>query len=174
MLRILAIFLISGFWHGANWTFVAWGLFHGVFLVIERIGFGAWLERRPRIVAQGYTLLVVMIGWVTFRSDSFSYTLAFLTGMLGFAPGEGLEYPITAYLANDVLIALAVGVVFSLPVAPWLREHWQRLATNTPGISPALETAAATVRVAGIAAILVACGMLLSAGTHNPFIYFRF
>ena len=69
--NLLTVFFLCGLWHGATWTFVVWGLFHGFFLIIERAGLKNWLERH-RAVRHVYTLLAVMVGWVFFRSDTFA------------------------------------------------------------------------------------------------------
>ena len=69
-LNLLTVFFLCGMWHGATWTFVAWGLFHGAFLIIERVGLARWLRASSRVLRHGYALLVVMIGWVFFNAHT--------------------------------------------------------------------------------------------------------
>lgn len=75
------VFLLTGIWHGASWGFIFWGIFHGIFLIIERIKLRKYLERLPHIIAHIYTLIVVIIGWVFFRSDTFSDAIAYIRSM---------------------------------------------------------------------------------------------
>ena len=80
--NLLIVFLLCGLWHnGAAWTFVIWGLYHGVLLIVERLGLGRWLERGPVLLQHGYTLLAVGVGWVLFRSDSIHQALSILGKM---------------------------------------------------------------------------------------------
>src|SRR4029077_2862253 len=71
--NLLAVFFLCGLWHGASFSFIVWGLYHGVFLVLERAFLGKLLERLPGLVRHAYTLLVVMVGWVFFRADTLTH-----------------------------------------------------------------------------------------------------
>jgi alginate O-acetyltransferase complex protein AlgI len=71
-INLMTVFFLCGLWHGASWNFVVWGVFHGAFLIIERLGFSNVLEKSPRILRHAYAVLVVMIGWVFFRADTYS------------------------------------------------------------------------------------------------------
>ena len=79
--NLLAVFFLCGLWHGASWTFVVWGLYHGCFLVIERTRIGSWIERMPKAVRHAYTLLVVVVGWAIFRADTLSHAQTLLGTM---------------------------------------------------------------------------------------------
>ncbi|PRW95611.1 MBOAT family protein, partial [Pseudomonas fragi] len=81
---LLIVFFVTGLWHGAAWTFVFWGMFHGVFVVLERVFLKGVLEAAPDLVARLYTLLVVMVGWIYFRADSFDQAWVILKAMAGF------------------------------------------------------------------------------------------
>jgi len=78
--NLAAVFLLCGLWHGAAWNFVAWGAWHGLFLVLERAGLLAW---RSRVLRHVYLLLVVIFGWVLFRADGLGHAAAYMTAMLG-------------------------------------------------------------------------------------------
>src|SRR5690554_2397263 len=69
------VFILTGFWHGATWSFVFWGVFHGFFMVMERLFLGDLLKKVPALLNRIYTLLVVLIAWVFFRIESFSEAL---------------------------------------------------------------------------------------------------
>src|SRR4029450_9771467 len=81
--NMMIVFLLCGLWHGANWTFIVWGAYHGVFLVIERLGLGPVIERAWWPLRHAYTLAVVMIGWVFFRADTLTHAGGFLRSMFG-------------------------------------------------------------------------------------------
>lgn len=166
-LNLVIVFFLCGLWHGASWNFVIWGLLHGVFLVLERGPFGQLMERLPRPVGHGYTLLVVMVGWVFFRIESFPDALTHLAAMFGFAQGSGETFHAGYYLTADVWTILIVGAVCMLPVLPWLQE---RIAQASPRLVLALEGG-------GTVALFAVFGVTLTsvaAGTYDPFIYFRF
>jgi alginate O-acetyltransferase complex protein AlgI len=175
-------------WHGANFTFLVWGIYHGAFLVIERAGLGAWLDRRPAVLRHVYTLLVVMVGWVFFRSTTMTYAWAYLGAMFGFVDGSQLIHmphppiddawiaasaihPIGLYANSLSWTMIAAGVVGSMPWLPRLRARTARLLEEgRTGAWLALEAAG----LLGLALVFVRVAMDLAAGAYNPFIYFRF
>ncbi|MBK9616900.1 MAG: MBOAT family protein [Uliginosibacterium sp.] len=79
--NLFVVFILCGLWHGAAWTFLIWGVYHGVFLVLERMGLSALLEKLPRLLRHAYTLIVVIVGWVFFRSESLPQSLTLLGKM---------------------------------------------------------------------------------------------
>jgi alginate O-acetyltransferase complex protein AlgI len=166
--NLVVTFFLCGLWHGAAWPFVAWGLYHGLFLVIERLGAGDWLERWPAPARHGYALLVVIVGWVLFRSARLGDAGRFLTAMAGLGTGSGIEYHAGLYLNPELILILSVGIIGSTPILPALARWRERLERAGPGL--AVEAA----RLAGLGAILWGSAMLMAAGTYNPFIYFRF
>jgi alginate O-acetyltransferase complex protein AlgI len=167
--NLVVVFLLCGLWHGASWSFVVWGLFHGAFLVIERIGLRVWLERRGVLLRHVYTLMVVMVGWVFFRAETLGSAVSFLAAMAGLGTGSGLEYHAGLYLDATVVTALAAALVGSMPWMPAL-SAWFEARTR-----PAwLEAGVALGSYAGLIVVLLGCSALMAAGTHNPFIYFRF
>lgn len=175
--NLILVFFLCGLWHGASWTFVIWGLWHGCFLVLERTAFDNWLEKAWMPVRSMYTLGVVAVGWVFFRADTLTYALQYLGAMVGLAEGNSMAYPLQAYMSNDLLVALALGVLFSMPVASILKNlaprysawigNWGRAASWA---NSSIEAATSSMYLA----VFAFCSMLLVSGTHNPFIYFRF
>jgi alginate O-acetyltransferase complex protein AlgI len=173
--NLVTVFLLCGLWHGASWTFAIWGLFHGLFLVIERAGVGRGLESLRTPARHAYTLLVVAVGWVLFRADSLSQALAMLGAMAGFGRVSGVTYHLGLYLDAQLVLALIAGIVGSVPFVPLLlRVRDQALASTTGLVRSALRAGLALTEVATLSLLLLASAMLLAAGTHNPFIYFRF
>lgn len=166
--NLLTVFFLCGLWHGAHWTMVGWGLFHGFFLGLERTGFGRVLARH-RAIGHVFTLAVVTVGWVLFRSETFGQALAFLGAMVGLGEGGGVYPGPGLFLSPDVIGALCMGVVFSMPVIPalgrWVKETLQgrSLAAPVQGL-----------RVAILVGLLLLSLTFLAPGTYNPFLYFRF
>jgi len=167
-LNLWIVFFLCGLWHGAAWTFVAWGLYHGSFLVLERLGAGQWLEGLWAPARHVYTMLAVMGGWVFFRAESLGQAGAYLAAMAGFASGSGLEQHAGLHLNAVVVLALVAGTIGSAPFLPRLGQ-WRE------SIGPVnLRLLVEAGRLAGLVLLLVASAMLMAAGTYNPFIYFRF
>jgi alginate O-acetyltransferase complex protein AlgI len=160
--NLVTVFFLCGLWHGASWTFVIWGLFHGTFLVIERVLGMNGRGRRPSPAGHVYTLAVVVVGWVFFRADTLAGALAFLKAMAGRGGVEPTPLTVQWYLTPELLLALGAGAIGS---TPWIgrlaraREGWWAI------------DAAAT---AALSLLLVASVMQMAARTYNPFIYFRF
>ena len=170
-LNQMIVFASTGLWHGANLTFLVWGLFHGLFLTMESIGVipaGRAAGRKvPRFLVRLYTLLVVLVGFTVFRADSLSQALSYLSAM--FAGGWGTPVQLaemTAYLTPWFLCIFLFAAVTCFPVFPAV----QRTLTGSRAGS-LLYTGAAY----GVSFLLLAlCMLSLAADTYNPFIYFRF
>lgn len=162
--NLLTVFFLCGLWHGASWTFVAWGLLHGAFLVLERLGLSRVLSRLPVPVQHAYVLLVVMLGWVFFRADTFTGGFAMLAAMAGFGGSEGTIYTASWYLTPEVMAAIVAGAIGSTPIVPLL-------GVTRPAAGGWVRPAMAHT---ALLAVFVVSVMLIAARTYNPFIYFRF
>ena len=174
-LNLLAVFLLCGLWHGASWTFVVWGLYHGAFLVLERTRFGALVESLSRPLRHLYTLVVVMVGWVLFRADTLPRALTMLGMMFGVRQATGLEQFLGMHLTHQVAWAIGFGVLFSMPLRPWLGRVRGRVAAVLPGaLRPAGQWAGLVFEPVLLMALLVVSAVWLAGNTYNPFIYFRF
>ncbi len=164
-LNLTTVFFLCGLWHGAAWTFVVWGLLHGVFLVIERLGLGAVLDRLPSVVARAYTLMVVMVGWVFFRADSFGAARGMLQAMVGLGGGEPTPFSAVWYLTPELLIAGAAGIIAATPIASYVSAF--HLRPSAAHLRPAAVTICLVL-------LLAASLTQVALGAFTPFIYFRF
>ena len=169
-LNLVTVFFLCGLWHGASWTFVVWGLYHGAFLVLERLGVSTLLARVPRPARHLYTLLVVMVGWVFFRADSITAAGGMLRAMAGASPALPTPYGVAWYLTPEVVLAMVAGVAGSLPLWPAIAARLAR----TSGESSRLAPLPSALTCAALVVIFAGCAMLIAARTYNPFIYFRF
>lgn len=164
--NLLIVFFVTGLWHGASLNFIVWGLFHGVFLLIERAGLGKRLDRAPAFVGHVYTLLVVLVGWVFFRATDLSSAMAYLGKMAGMgAESASVAYPPSFFLSTEVIISLGLAFVLATPIYHWFQRFWQKLPAPGPR-----EMAYSAV----LFGLFVMAVMYLAADTYNPFIYFRF
>jgi alginate O-acetyltransferase complex protein AlgI len=174
-LNLVIVFTLCGLWHGASWVFVVWGLYHGFFLVIERMWLGKFLAGRHPLFGHVYALIVIMCGWVIFACDTLPHTVGYLSAMFGFTKNVSSVQDIDWFLTREIRIALIAGIIFSMPTLPGFVLLCDKLLVWLKGVS---RTAATIIfgafRVIGLCALFVICVMYLSAGTHNPFIYFRF
>lgn len=166
-LNLWVVFLVSGFWHGANWTFIIWGAYHGAFLVLDRTLPGQWLARLGRPVNILLTFIMINLGWVLFRSPDLGHALSFMQGMLsmpepgGFAIADGL-------IESRAIAVLAMAFVLSFFPEGIMEKIMSALRDRiNGGIRLALEfSGALTIAVLAIAYII----------NHDfkPYIYFRF
>lgn len=172
--NLIIVFFLTGFWHGASWSFVVWGLFHGLFMVIERLGFEKVLDRLWSPFATLYTLLVVMFAWVLFRADTLSHAIDYWKAMFNFNITEADMGLFANYMNIDFYIALTIALLGSFGFFAYLKQK----------IEPILELQYVGARlfsysyhVASVVfyvSVIVICSMYLIAGTYNPFIYYRF
>lgn len=134
--NILLVFLLTGLWHGVTVNFVLWGLLHGLAIALEMGGFGRWLRRTWAPLQHVYAMLVILVGWAFFRSPTPAYAGQLLARLAGFgAAVTPLPYTVTRPLPvieNSVWLALALGLVFSLPVLPALKRFWEKTGPGRP------------------------------------------
>jgi alginate O-acetyltransferase complex protein AlgI len=164
--NLCLVFVACGLWHGANWTFVIWGVHHGAFLIAERAGLGGALARHGWM-ARLYLLLAVMTGWVWFRARDLDHALAFFGSLAGLNGVPGLSTA-TALVVHPVTVgALLIGAVLAtvrIEVQRILRMALARAA----GVTFAVGDTAAIALVFALSILGVA------AGAYSPFLYFRF
>ena len=171
-LNLWIVFLLSGLWHGANWTFVIWGAFHGTFLVLERLyqrGGSAMLP--PLFLRRALTLLVILVSWVFFRADHVGQALSYLQAMIGF--GTGVRDPLLVEVLNNraavvLLVALALSLTPRGTHGIWAYFRTDR--RESLELSTAAVTGISLLALLGFAASVLA----LTNSTFHPFIYFRF
>ncbi|MAX79168.1 MAG: membrane-bound O-acyltransferase family protein [Crocinitomicaceae bacterium] len=155
--NLLTVFFLTGLWHGASWNFVFWGLFHGFFLLIERIGFGKILKKMP-ILGHIYTILVVMIGWMLFRLEHFSDFIAYMQGVFSFSFSN-----VSDLLSKQQALMMILGILFSV--------KWISKPLN---ISPKWKKITVPAYQLVLLVLFVLCCLDIATSTYNPFIYYRF
>ena len=158
-LNLFCVWLLTGIWHGAAWTFWLWGLYYFVLLVVERTFVLKRLEGTvSKTLWRVLTLLFIALGWVLFRSESLPFALTFAARMFG--AGGGASVPIT--FERGIVLLFALCVVASLPLYPAFEGHFQG------------SRAWRVVRTVFLAAVFFLSVCAVIGGAYSPFIYFNF
>ncbi|WP_270838888.1 MBOAT family O-acyltransferase [Peptacetobacter hiranonis] len=167
-INLFIVWFLTGFWHGASWTFIAWGLYFGLLIGMEKSYLGKLLNKVPRFVRHIYLLLVVMIGWVFFRADSFSYSIEFIKNM--FFMGTNVIFDgVAASYINDYWFVLVLSMIFCMPIIDWFRRKIE--VANDKILESNVSYVLNSVVYTGIFLIVI---FKLVNSTYNPFLYFRF
>ena len=159
LFNLFAVWLLTGLWHGANWTFLLWGLAYFVLLMLEKY---TPLQRLPSLLGRAYTLLAVGLCWVLFRAVSLGAAGEYLRALFFRAPC-GLWSGATSSALTNGFVYFLLGGVLSFPLVPWLKKR--RFAQR-----PAAQYLAALFQ---LLVFLLTVGFILSS-TYDPFIYFNF
>ena len=156
--NLFAVWALTGIWHGANWTFLCWGLFYFVLLLLEKVtGFAEKLG----IFAHIYAMIAVIVGWAMFRSDSISAGIGYIGMMFGVGANGAVDETFWYYCQNGWKV-LALAMLLSLPFWPWLKE---KIAAK--------ELVQKGEPVLAVGIFLLSLLVSIST-TYNPFIYFNF
>jgi alginate O-acetyltransferase complex protein AlgI len=176
LFNLLLVFTLCGLWHGAAWTFVVWGLWHGLFLVLERIvphKVDNWLTRG---LGWAYTFLIVMIGWVIFRSSSMEVAYNYLTVMAGF--GDGQSGLMTSLIdESKFLTEFLIACILAFPVYGSMAKlslRWQGVRDNQTWNGMAISASCAVFRMALFVLLFYCTLITIAAQAYHPFLYFQF
>lgn len=162
--NLFLVFLATGFWHGASWNFIFWGLWHGVFIIFEKMT--DWhKESKSRIISGAqhiYTIFVFVIGWVMFRAENMSYATDYIKNMFGLVKEHTAVNDVSYYLDNAEMLALIAGILCAMPVFnKILYVKYEHKVLRT------------LINV-WLFILFVVSSATIAASTYNPFIYFRF
>ena len=159
--NLATVMLFGGLWHGANWTFVAWGALHGALLIVERrMGKESIYARLPRFFRVGVTMVFVLIAWVFFRAESLSDAVRYLSAMFGQATGAATSGLLAAELYTPRHL-FVMGLCFLLTYQPVQAFDWS-------------STKLTLARSVGLIVLFVLALILMSTQAFNPFLYFQF
>ena len=161
-LNLLIVWSLTGFWHGAGWNFVMWGLYYFVILFIEKLFLLKALDKLPKLFRHVYALLLIVIGWVIFASDDVSVLLPYLGSMFG-ANGAIGGMDVYTLLTKAALLVICCIASTELP---------KKLFLSAAGAMN--EKAAFTLKSVLMIALLALSMILLIGDSYNPFLYFRF
>ncbi len=174
--NLLFVFTLVGFWHGANWTFLFWGFFHGSFLVAERMGLKNLLSKTYRPLQHLYLVFVVSTGWVFFRAPDLSAALGYLKAMFGFNEAVPHLYSLFQFADPYTSFVMILAVLFSGTLIPSsiVKIYRRVLRRALPSHRSWRVRSFDAARIMFLAFVLVLSLMTVASQTHQAFIYFRF
>lgn len=162
--NLFVVFLATGIWHGAEWTFVIWGLWHGFFIILEKAT--GWHKDKKgwklNLAQHIYTIFAFVIGWVIFRAPNLSYAGDYIQNMFGLISEHKINYEYAYYIDNIEIMAIVVGIICSMPIfnkildIEYKHKVWRSLVNIW------------------LIILFILSSATVAASTYNPFIYFRF
>ncbi|MGB6269092.1 MAG: MBOAT family O-acyltransferase [Olleya sp.] len=167
-LNLVIVFGLTGLWHGASWTFLIWGLWHGLFLIIERLGLDKVLKKNHSSLSYIYTLLVVLIGWVFFRSDTLSQAIGFIKKLFDFKTATNYGF-FNFYLTKEVIIALIIGLFLATPIYKHILEYFNKKSEQSLSYKSYI-----VLNLLSLLLLFWTCYYYIATNAYNPFIYFKF
>lgn len=160
-INLIIVFFITGLWHGASYNFIIWGLFHGFFLIIERLGFDKILLKLGKPISHIYTLLVVLLAWVFFKTENLTDAFNYITHLFNFKTTKDVNF-ITYYYTKEVILAFVLAILFSFPIYNYFEN---KMADKSLYLY---------LKPVFLILLFIISIMYIAVDSYNPFIYFRF
>ncbi len=173
-LHLLTVFFLCGIWHGASWTFVVWGLYHGAFLILERASvYRRLLNLMPLCCRYIYVMVVVIVGWVIFRAENLSHAVGYLQSMVSLSTPTIFNSQIFIHINNEFYCALLIAIFCSTPVYPRFQQTTVYGMGNIGGLN-FRSFLLSLVNLSLLGFIFSYSIANILRGAYNPFLYFRF
>ena len=163
-INLFIVFLATGFWHGAAWNFIFWGLWHGMFIIMEKAT--GWHKKEGdlllRMVQHVYCILAFVIGWVMFRADTMAYAWQYIKNMFGLISEHKIAFEMSYYVDNLEITAFVMAIICAVPIFSKLLEikYEHKILRSFVNI--------------WLIILFILSSTAIAASTYNPFIYFRF
>ncbi|MCI5147940.1 MAG: MBOAT family protein [Candidatus Electrothrix sp. MAN1_4] len=169
--NLLIVFILTGLWHGANWNFLLWGLFHGVFLAAEHAGLSRNLKNIGKPMQHMYALTVIIIGWVFFRTETFDQAFGYLYAMINLYNYQTTALQFAQVLSFEAIYVFIAALMLSIPVSAWINKNIGLVFDKYAVTSFFL----IKLPQLGFVSLLLFLSIVkIASSTYNPFIYFRF
>ncbi len=165
ILNLFIVWLLTGFWHGASYNFIIWGLYYFIFLMLEKFILKKYFKNIPNIFKHIYTLIIILIGWIIFRSDNLTICLNFIKNLFSFNMN---------YIENTIIyietyyIYFILSIIFSIPIYPYIINKITNIKNKK------LKILLEVLHYTFLIIIFIISIMFLAKSSYNPFIYFRF
>jgi alginate O-acetyltransferase complex protein AlgI len=167
-------FILCGFWHGAAWNFVVWGAFHGVFLIIEKLGFEKLLKKSWKPLRHLYVLMVIMMSWVLFRAESFDHAFSYYTVLFGFNGLHLSDMDLIMKINSEIIFYAGIGLIGALGFFPWIYKYGKAFYEKKAYPGWIYDGSALLWKMIFMLTVLLLSTGYLVSNSYNPFIYFRF
>lgn len=164
LFNIFVVWMLTGFWHGAAWNFIVWGLFFAVLLMVEKLWLLKYLKK-SRVLSHIYVVILIIISFVIFDASSMGQAFSYIGSMFG-AGGYPLVSTEFLYYLRSYGVVLILGIIGATPLP---KKLWNRIAATNIGSN--IMTFAEPI---ALSALLLCCSAYLVDGSYNPFLYFRF
>ncbi len=164
LFNIFVVWMLTGFWHGAAWNFIVWGLFFAVLLMVEKLWLLKYLKK-SRVISHIYVVVLIIISFVIFDASSMGQAFSYIGSMFG-AGGYPLVSTEFLYYFRSYGVVLILGIIGATPLP---KKLWNRIAATNIGSN--IMTFAEPI---ALSALLLCCSAYLVDGSYNPFLYFRF
>ena len=167
ILNIAIVWALTGFWHGASWNYLLWGLYFGVILTVEKLATGGLLMKAPALVSRIYSLILIMLGWMIFAVEDIKELGTYAVQTFGFKATCFVDKAFLFQLRNYAAI-LVVATIFSTPIYPAIIKKIE--GSESAGVKNLF----ALVKMTVMCLLVTVCISMLVADSYNPFLYFRF
>lgn len=161
--NILIVWALTGFWHGASWNFLLWGLYFGIILILEKFILKNFLDKAPNIIKHIYSLFLILIGWLIFAFDDMSMLVNFTKKLIGI--GNNFIGNDFWFFIRNYLIVILIAILFSTPISKLIKSKINN--SKIKGIYY-------MIMFISYITLFVICISFLVSDTYNPFLYFRF
>ena len=174
-LNLLLVFFLCGLWHGASWNYVIWGLYHGVFILIERSRIGYYQRMLWSPLQTLLSFVILLIGFVIFRCETIPAATNYFTVMIGMGGEAPSAIPVSFYLTSKAQFEIFIAILIAMPIYPAICRIRRKIVDKSTGTGGGLfDFAFQFSHLVLTFSLFYLASISLAAGSYNPFIYFRF
>ena len=167
IINMFIVWSLTGFWHGAEWNFIIWGIYYFIFLVLEKYVLKKALDKAPSIILHLYTLLIVYIGWIIFRCDNLRALINYLKALFSFNITKVSMNELSVYI-ESYWVYFILAFIFQTPIYYKVVEKIDKTKSKR------LKNILLALRYISLIIVFIITIMFLAYSCYNPFIYFRF
>jgi alginate O-acetyltransferase complex protein AlgI len=167
-INLFIVFFITGLWHGASWTFIIWGISHGLFIILEKIGFKKILDKLGNTFSLFYAFFAVNITWPLFRCNTISEAFSYIKAMFNFNVSTNIDY-LNFYLTNEIIFILIIAAILSTPIYRYFNNYIENLNNNSKTFKVLY-----VLKGFCLLSLFIISYVYIATDSYNPFIYFRF